>query len=177
MLETATSPPIDASMLSNGELKFRRWLNVAGGAVAYVEVKQGNEWIVLWYSNSISGLSESAWSLQTFDIAQYADGNSQLQLRFKLRGAMQESSHRSGWNVDRFIVRDGSLPDFDVCGGCSGTPSFGGVSVATDLDPCGDRGIQLGWEAAPAWGTGHAGTYAVYRSTDPGFVPSSFARR
>jgi fibronectin type 3 domain-containing protein len=31
--------------------------------------------------------------------------------------------------------------------------------------------VEVSWEAAPGWGTGSTGTYAVYRDTDPAFLP------
>jgi hypothetical protein len=171
--EYATSPVIDASTLVNAEMKFRRWLNVGGGAISSVEVRNtGGTWIGVWFSDSIMGQSESTWSLQTYDISEHADGNSNLQIRFKQNGGFRETANRAGWNVDRFIVRDGSLPEFDACGNCGGAPTFGGVVSAVDENPCGDTGVAISWEPAPAWGTGHAGTYAAYRDTVPGFLPS-----
>jgi hypothetical protein len=45
------------------------------------------------------------------------------------------------------------------------------VVSATDNDPCADSGVTLTWSAAPGWGTGSTGTYAVYRDTVSGFTP------
>ncbi len=170
----ATSPAINGSSLTNGELKFRRWLNVGGGAISSIQVKEsGNSWVTIWNSDSLLGESDTAWSLQTFDVSPYADGNNQFKVRFKQSAGIQTTANRAGWNVDRFIVRDGSLPEFGACGGCGGPPSFAGADSAVDNDACGGAGVTVSWKEAAAWGTGAGGSYAVYRDTVPGFVPSA----
>lgn len=170
--QSATSPVIDASTLSRGQLKFRRWLNVAGGgAASYVEAFKNGTWFMVWGSGPL-GNSESSWSLQTLDISAYADGNAQLRVRFRQKGGISSATSRSGWNVDRFVVKSANQPDFVACGGCGGAPTFEGLHSAVDVNGCADSGVKLSWKVAPAWGTGGSGTYAVYRSTDPGFVPS-----
>lgn len=170
--EKATSPVIDASALVQGQLKFRRWLNVGGGAISSIEVKRGNQWYQIWTSDSLSGVTESAWSLQTVSLQGWGDGNASLQIGFKQNGGFLPSANRAGWNIDRLIVRSGNLPDFDACGTCGGSPTFSGAAAATDPDPCADGGIVVSWQPAPAWGTGRGGSYAIYRSTDPSFVPA-----
>ena len=165
-----TSPSIDASTLAHGELKFRRWLNTAQGGIAYVQVQDGGIWQTIWNSSSTGSHSDSSWALQTLDVSAYADGNSSFRVRFLQKSGLQQT-HAAGWNVDRFLVRDGSLPAFDVCGGCIGAPTFGGAEAATDLDPCAGSGIRIDWTDSPAWGSGSSGTFAVYRDSAPGFVP------
>jgi PKD repeat protein len=68
-----------------------------------------------------------------------------------------------------FLVSELTAP-FTV--GCEPAPSFGGLVGAVDLDPCTAEGISLTWAAATDWGAGGSGSYAVWRSEDPGFVPS-----
>jgi hypothetical protein len=168
--ESAVSPVIDASGVSNGELKFRRRLNVTNGSFAYIDVKDsGGSWNQV-FATGIQGLSESSWTAQTIDVSSYADGNSSFQIRIRERSHIA-SSHDAGWNVDALVLRDGSLPDVGVCGGCLGAPTFAGLSTAVDNDPCADSGVTLTWSGAPGWGTGAGGTYAVYRDTTPGFTP------
>jgi hypothetical protein len=171
--QSATSPVIDAGTLTQGQLKFRRWLNVGGGGISFVDVKQGSTWTNVWASNSLQGNTESAWSLQTIDIGAFANGNPSLQVRFRQNGGISQSAHRSGWNVDRFVIHSGATPDFNTCGGCGGAPTFAGVASVKDLSACADGGIQVTWNIAPAWGTGHAGTYSVYRDTNPSFTPQA----
>jgi hypothetical protein len=168
--EDATSPVIDCSALSNADLTFRRWLNVSNGAIAYLQVYDGGSWQNIWQSPTVGGLTESAWSEQIFDVSSYADGNSNFQIRFRQASYIPQGFD-AGWNVDMLLLRDGSLPYFDICGGCGGAPTFGGLNSATDDDPCADSGVTLLWQPAPAWGTGSSGSYAVYRDTAPGFTP------
>jgi hypothetical protein len=168
--EYATSPRINTSSLSTVELKIRRWLNLGPGGLASIEAKQGNTWYQVWVDGDSQ--EDTSWLYQTVDISAYAAGNNRLEIRFK-QWAGFGGLFDAGWNVDRFVVRDGTQPEFVSCGGCAGAPTFGGATSAVDNDPCGDTGVVLGWTAAPSWGTGGGGTYAVYRSTDPGFVPSA----
>ena len=166
--ERATSPVIDASSLTGGQLRFRRRLSVGEGAIASIDVKRGTQLQTVWTSESTT---DTSWSLQTINIAGLADGNPGLQVIFKMKGNASGPG-RSSWNLDRLIVNSASQPAFEACGACAGAPTFAGAAAATDADPCGDTGITVRWSTAPAWGTGAAGTYAVYRSSDPGFVPS-----
>jgi hypothetical protein len=168
--EIATSPVIDASALSNAELTFRRWLNVSNGAIAFLEVYDGGSWRNIWQSPTVGGHTESAWSDQSYNVSSYADGNANFQVRFRQNSYIPQG-FAAGWNVDMLLLRDGSLPFFDICGGCGGAPTFGGLVSASDDDPCADSGVTLAWQAAPAWGTGSGGSYAVYRDTTPGFTP------
>jgi hypothetical protein len=170
------SPVINASALTGGRVKFRRWLNVGGGGIAYVEVKQGSTWVTAWSNQGAAGVTESAWSLQTVDISPWADGNASLQIAFRVRAGLSSSSNRAGWNVDRFVVKGSDTPEFDACGGCGGTPTFAGLESVRDLNGCGDGGVELTWSVAPSWGTGRGGTYSVFRSTDPAFTPSAANR-
>jgi hypothetical protein len=152
-------------------LSFHRLLIAANASIGYVEVKTaGDVWQQIFASSTSGGHTDWDWSEESYNVASYADGNSNFQIRFRLRSFIA-SSFAPGWNVDRLILRDGSLPEFDACGGCAGAPTFAGVLSAMDDDPCADSGVTLTWPAAPAWGTGTAGTYAVYRGTTASFVP------
>ncbi len=169
----ATSPAIDVSALASTELTFRQWLNVGGGGISRVEVRDaGGQWNSLWNSDSLFGEEASSWTQRTFDVSAHAAGNGQFQVRFAQTSGFQASASRAGWNVDRFIVRDGSLPDYGACGGCAGAPSFAGATSAVDGDACGAGGVTVAWQDAAAWGSGGGGTYAVWRDVAPGFDPS-----
>jgi hypothetical protein len=168
--ENAVGPVIDASSFSNTELIIRRWLNVVNGSFAYVDVKNASgSWQNVW-TTSIPGVTDSQWTETVLDISAHADGNADLQIRFRERSFL-DTSFDAGWNVDDLVLRDGSLPALDSCGGCAGAPTFAGLIAATDDDPCADSGVTLTWAAAPAWGTGTTGSYAVYRDTQAGFTP------
>ena len=164
----ATSPVIDASGLPGVELRVHRWLNVHGASSAIIDVKDPlGGWRNVYLGSG--PISESAWSEQVLDISQFAAGNPTLQIRF---GTNARFGFAAGWNVDRMTLRDSSQPTYGACQDCSGAPSFGGATVATDLDPCSDSAIRVSWQAAPSWGTGNNGTYTIYRDTGPGFTPS-----
>jgi hypothetical protein len=174
--ESATSPVIDASGLTSVELLFHRWVNAANGSVAYLEARDGSGvWQQVWASPNFGGITNSSWSSQSFDVSAHAAGNASFQVRFR-QSVFTGSAHDAGWNVDSLYLRDGSAPAYAACGGCGGAPTFAGVASATDDDPCGDSGVTLSWLEAPAWGTGAAGTYVVYRDTVPGFMPSTTNR-
>ncbi len=174
--QSATSPVINATSLTQGQLKLRRWLNVGGGGISFVDLKNGATWQTVWNSNSITGNTDTSWSLQTINVAAIADGNAALQIRFRQYGGINAAAHRSGWNVDRVIVHSGTKPDFDVCGACGGAPTFAGLRTAKDQNGCADTGVNLSWTAAPAWGTGRAGTYTIYRDSSAVFTPQAANR-
>jgi hypothetical protein len=168
---SAVSPVIDASALVNAELMFHRLLVAAHASIAYVDVKTaGGAWQQVYGSPTSGGHTDWSWTEQSHDVSQHADGNPNLQIRFRLSSFIA-SSFAPGWNADRLILRDGSLPEIDACGGCGGAPTFAGVLSAVDDDSCVDSGVTLTWSEAPAWGTGTTGSYAIYRDTQAGFEP------
>lgn len=173
--ERAISPVIDASTLVQGQLKFRRWLNTYGG-IASVKAKKNGVWTEVWNNYSVGPVAETDWSLQSLDIASLADGNAQLQISFEQNGGPNATNVRSGWNVDQMLIKFGNTPDYDACGACGGAPTFSGALRAEDVNACADDGVRVVWSAAPAWGTGRGGTYSVYRSTQPDFVPGAANR-
>ena len=56
----------------------------------------------------------------------------------KRNQAFRESVCRSN-----LVLLDGNLPTYGACGGCTGAPSFAGLSAAADLDPCADTGVHV----------------------------------
>ncbi|MFN7964660.1 MAG: hypothetical protein U0V87_03115 [Acidobacteriota bacterium] len=174
--ERAISPKINASGKSRLQLWFRRWLNVGGGGISYVETKQGTTYQTVWTSDSISGVTQSNWTLEKIDISAFADNNANLQVSFRQFGGPSPSGNRAGWNVDRFVVHSLNDPDFVGCGACGGAPTFAGITGAVDNDACAANGVTVSWTQAPGWGTGNSGTYTVFRDTVPNFTPSSANR-
>ncbi len=164
----ATSPVIDASTWAGAELRFDRWLRSHSSSWAYLYVKDsGGSWVSVW--SDTNGHNDVIWTEASYDISTWAAGNPALQIRF-LQNARFGTN--SGWNVDRLVLRDTTVPQFGSCGGCAGAPSFAGIVSAVDVDPCADSGIDLSWSGAPAWGTGGVGSYSVYRGSSSGFTPS-----
>ncbi len=116
-------------------------------------------------------VNDSGWGYYTFDMAQFVDGAPSV--RFEFAQTADESGQYSGWTVDDFIIKDGSLPDYGACSTCGGQPSFTGATSAIDNDACGADGVTVSWDDVVAWGTGGGGTFAVYRGETPDFVPGS----
>ncbi|RMG48704.1 MAG: hypothetical protein D6718_01285 [Acidobacteria bacterium] len=148
---TATSPPIDASGAASVELRFERWLTVAPGDTASVEVSaDGQTWVPIFSASD--GNDDGAWVLPAYDVSQWADGNPSFRFRFHL--VTDGGLMWSGWNVDdvelRGVLRTSCEP-FSV-------PSPGsaeGVTVART--PAGD--LELSWQADCGGGT----AYGLYR--------------
>jgi hypothetical protein len=164
----ATSPYIECGECVNSELIFHRHLNVEGANdSARVEIIANGRSII--WENGDQTVTDSDWGEQRYDISEEMDGLPAAQLRFVQvsDGSMQYS----GWNIDEVIIKDGTLPDYQACGDCGGAPTFRGLGSVTDPDACAPGGLTLSWEEAAAWGTGGAGSYAVYRSEDPAFEP------
>ncbi|RMG45520.1 MAG: hypothetical protein D6718_07215 [Acidobacteria bacterium] len=170
-IQTSTaSPHIACSNCTNTVLMFRRHLAVHSGDEAAVELVGTGDSMLVWQNNGAT-VTDSSWTLQKYDVSGFADGMPVLQIVFRHR--TNSSIQYSGWNVDEIALKDGSLPDFAACGGCGGAPSFAGVKSVRDPDACAPGGLEVSWDEAAAWGTGSAGTYAIYRSTDPQFVPDA----
>jgi len=93
------SPVIDCSELTDVSLRFQRWLNVESPWFdnAYVEAYDGSEWHTLF--ENAAEITDSEWTPQSFDVSEYADGNSDFQIRFGM-GPTDASWHYSGWNID-----------------------------------------------------------------------------
>jgi gingipain R len=106
-----TSSPVDLSDTEGATLKFERWLNVEAmpHSTAMVEVSNdGSSWTEVWSNNT--DVTESAWSLQHYDVSDVADGQSQVWFRWGL-ASYASATPCSGWNID----------DVEVWGAQTGT--------------------------------------------------------
>ena len=125
------SPVVDCSEHSNVTLRFVRWLNIDWQPYmqAYIEVTgDGRTWIPIWENDCCTDIIESAWSLHEFDLSEFADGQSAVQVRW---------SHTinsgiwvySGWNLDdiEFV----GTPDSQVA--CPGDLDDDGLVSGSDL--------------------------------------------
>jgi hypothetical protein len=164
---SAMMPILDASDFTNSKLIIRRKLGVENDDNSSIRINKGF-WVTIWANHSQT-INEVDYTYQSYDISENADGDPSLQLAFSM--VSDATTQYAGWTLDEVIIKDGSLPDYEACSGCSGAPSFSGLAIAQDIDACASGGIHLSWEPAAAWGTGSGGTYAVYRSTAPGFEP------
>lgn len=169
--ESARSPAFDTRQQRDLELIIRRRLGKASSDEVSIDVVT-NGTDRAWTGTGT--INDTTWIEQSIDIGAWADNKGSVELVFNLDST--GANHSFGWNIDEVIVKDSTQPDYVVCGGCAGTPGFRGVLSVVDPDPCGPGGLDLDWEAAASWGTGTAGTYDVYRGTDPAFVPSAANR-
>ena len=95
-----TTGPIDCTGLESVTLKFRRWLNVERPAYdhAYLRIStDGIAYTTLWENDA--EITDDAWSEQVFDIADIADGQAAVRLRWT-QGTTDGSWSYSGWNID-----------------------------------------------------------------------------
>jgi subtilisin family serine protease len=162
----ALSPVMNTTGLTQLELILRRKLGVASGDDASIAVFNPGQHIV-W--NSGSSIDDADWVEFRLDISERAGDQPLVQIGVGIESEDPGTSY--GWNVDELIVKDSTQPDYEICGGCAGEPSFGGATAAFDTDPCAPTGVLVSWEPAPAWGTGGVGTYDVHRGTTPDFLP------
>ena len=99
----AISPPVDCSSYIDVELNFMNWLNVEQPDYdhAYIDISNddGSTWIEIW--TNTGEITNNSWSLQSYDIAGYADLNEFVRIRFSI-GSTDGSWLYSGWNIDLF---------------------------------------------------------------------------
>ena len=129
----AISPTIDCSNASNVTLDFTRFLNVESPSYdhAYIDVYDGSNWVEIWTNSA--AVNDSQWSTIHFDISEYADGNSNLQIRFSI-GPTDSSWQFSGWNIDEFLVQGNVSNSYTIT-----SPSEGDIFALGDA-------CQITWE-------------------------------
>ena len=123
-----TTSTLDCSELLHTELRFWRWLGVEQSSYdhASVEIWDGASWVELWHNPSGYGASvaDTAWSEMVFDISAYADGVSDVQIRWGM-GSTDTSVQYPGWNVD----------DVQIWGiNIGGEPLIGDLDGDCDVD-------------------------------------------
>lgn len=166
--ENAWTPYLDATTWESTRLIYYRKL-VTGAfdnASVWLQTSAGRP---IWSSDN-AALSDPDYVKQSFDIGIFADGFPALRVRFEQKS--NASGFYSGWNLDEVVFKDSRTPDHAACGGCAVAPGFAGATLARDEQACAAGGVRISWDEAPAWGSGTSGTYAIYRGTDPLFVPS-----
>ncbi|MFN7964133.1 MAG: S8 family serine peptidase [Acidobacteriota bacterium] len=170
--QATRTPTFNASTWQHTKLLFYRKLSVElnDDASLWIFTPQG----LPVYRSLTTTVADPDWTLQTFDLTSAADGKPAVYFEFRQKS--NGSDQRGGWTVDDFILKDGSKPDYGPCGGCGSPPSFAGAGSAIDNNACAATGVTVNWSAAVSWGTGSNGTYSVYRSSTPGFVPSASNR-
>jgi len=116
----ATSPPIDCSGATVVHLRFYRWLGVASGANAEIQVSNnGTNWVDVWEKATGVTTRDTAWEFTGYDITTWAAGNPVVQVRFGI-GTTGSTLH-TGWCIDDVEIVDPG-PGLEVReGGPTGT--------------------------------------------------------
>ena len=160
-----TTTAIDCSGVTGIVLKFRRWLAVEFDPFdkATVDVSNdGNNWTTVW-ENPADDLTESDWSLQTYDISAVADDQPAVYIRWGM-GPTDDTVTYPGWNLDDIEIWSdpaGAGPDliiesmthapidagvgetvtFDIVVKNDGTAPAGPFSIAFWVDAAGPDGV------------------------------------
>ena len=101
---TLTTTAIDCSAFTGVHLRFRRWLSIEQSIYDHASVQvtnniaDANAWVTVW-NFSGSTLTETAWSLQDYDISAVADGRPAVYVRWVM-GPTDVGWTYGGWNID-----------------------------------------------------------------------------
>jgi hypothetical protein len=96
-----TTTGIDCTGLSGVTLRFRRWLNIetAPNDRANIQVSNnGTTWTEI-FNHAGGTLTETSWSLHTYNISAVADGKPTVFIRWGM-GPTNASVTMGGWNID-----------------------------------------------------------------------------
>ena len=79
-----TTPAIDCSQYTNVTLDFQRWLNTDWGSYvgATIDVWNGTAWHNIYSNPDSTEVFDATWQHVTYSLAQYADGNSAVKIRW-----------------------------------------------------------------------------------------------
>jgi hypothetical protein len=107
-----TSTTIDCSRFQNLRVQFYRRLNIERSLSDHATVElstNGIDWIHLWTNPSLSVLSDSDWTLASYDLTSAADRSSTVYLRWSL-GPTDSSVSFKGWRIDDIEVYGEPVP-------------------------------------------------------------------
>jgi len=82
-------------------LRFQRWLGVEKNTYDHANIQVSNDrinWTTIW-ENPASDISDTAWTLQEFDISEIADSQPRVFIRWMM-GPTDGSYRFCGWNID-----------------------------------------------------------------------------
>lgn len=128
--EYLTTPALNCSAATGVELRFRRWLGVESSTYDHASLdvsNNGTSWTTIW-EHSGTSLSESSWSLQTFDVSAIADNQSTVYFRWGM-GTTDGSVTYPGWNIDDVEIW-GRVPVSEMLGdmNCDGVLNVNDVA-------------------------------------------------
>jgi len=121
------SPPIDCRGLFGIHLRFSRFLTIEHRDKARILVKsESSEWQTIYISPGHRDVFDRDWRLLDYDISQFADDRSAVQVRFELE--TNSFLVAGGWNIDEVsLISTGSLSETIPFVG-SIAPSVSGLS-------------------------------------------------
>jgi murein tripeptide amidase MpaA len=111
----ATTTAIDCSNLVNTQLRFRRWLGLESSQYDHATIQASNNgttWTTIWDYVGPT-ISETSWSLQTYDISAVADEQPTVFIRWGM-GPSDPGVVGCGWNIDDVEILGA---DANPCGG------------------------------------------------------------
>ena len=162
-----TTGYIDCTDLIDVSVSFMRWLGVESSSYDHAKFEiniGGLLWTTIW-ENEASTMNETSWTEQSYDISSWADGVSNLRLRWVL-GPTDGSVTYHGWNIDdiEIIATDTSVEPPPDCNE-NGVPDSQDIVDGTSTDTNGN-GIPDECEGV----TGTIGT-SLTCTPDSGVLP------
>ncbi len=97
-----TAGPFDFSGYSGMKLQFQRWLNTDYPPFVYATIEistNGASWTGIW-TNGPSEVADAAWTRVSYDISAYADGRTNISVRWGYNIGQSGAFAYSGWNLD-----------------------------------------------------------------------------
>jgi hypothetical protein len=156
--EILTSAAVDLGGKFATAFEFQRWLGVEDATFDHATVQistDGASWTTLWDHTATSAISDTSWSLQSFDISSIADGESSVSFRW-IMGTTDGTLTYPGWNIDD--VRIGGV-DSTLTTPCTFEPGeVPSLRFTDDTE-------TLVW--LPARYVGGTNLYDLIRSEDP----------
>jgi hypothetical protein len=143
--EYLTTPPFDLSGATQTSVDFCRWLGVESSTydhAAFQISTDGATWTDVW-THAGGAISESAWSIQAYDISAIADNQPAVSLRWVM-GTTDTSVTYPGWNIDDVRIRGvGPSQGCLAAPGAVGQLFFWDDTMTLDWMPPAEQGGQV----------------------------------
>lgn len=148
--EYLTAGPFDLTGYTSTRLRFQRWLNADFQSWVYALVQistDGTTWSTLW-SNGGTPYSDSSWQSVEYDIAGYADGKSQVYIRWVHQVARTDNFPYSGWNVDDIQILGTPRQQLKLTAPASVTEGAAPELVQVTLSPAPPADLRVYFESS-----------------------------
>jgi hypothetical protein len=91
------------------QLEFASWLNADIGIYVthtlQISVDGGNSWTTLWQQGGTEELLANSWSIESYDIATYADNKTNVYVKWGYSVIASRAYSYSGWNIDDIKIK------------------------------------------------------------------------